>query len=776
MILRWAARVPTRPGSRLRVGVFAMAGLAVAVNAMRPSGHDVSVWGDALLQTAACVAVLVCGLIAASRVTGSARVWRLLVVAAMAGWLAAQMMWWWRALVLGAGPPTPGLAVAGHFAFLGLVLAAMLVLAWSGRPKAHIDDEQRLTRHATVVLVLDCLVATVSLGVLVWSSGTGPGGSLDLPRWGGRPETLVYPFAAMAVVVVAVVLALGCGAHRRCRANLLLLTSGVTTMLASDRLIAYLEGVGAEAGQLWARAGFVLGPLLIAYAVLRPRVTSDGDTRLMAWTQLLLPYVGATGISVLVGFHVIMGQQVDVVQVGLGVVVVFLLVTRQIIAIRENRRLLHTVLSGQRRLIHQIHHDALTGLPNRLLFAQRLNDAVGGGRPFILINIDLDDFKDVNDQHGHAAGDRLLRSVGQRLLGCTRPSDTVARIGGDEFGVLVLDEEGPPEVFADRYRAALRPPFALHGHSVRVRASMGLVTPDSAAPQASADEFLRRADVSMYEGKRLGKNSAVLYRESATAAVDFPAAMRQARGGVPEGFRLVYQPIVSLPDATTVAVEALARWTAPNGTHVPPETFVAAAEAAGLGAEFDALVLDTVCGEVAAAGIGVRIHVNVGAARFGRGGFEKVVAKTLAHHGIAPGQVVLEITETVPIVDLADGAAAIRRLQGLGVRVALDDFGSGYSSLTYLHALPVDQIKLDRSLTIGIGPDNDAVLYRSVIKLCDDLGVEVVAEGIETQAQADTIAAAGGTLGQGYRFARPMPISAVLSDGDQPSAPVNAAR
>jgi diguanylate cyclase len=710
------------------------------------------------------------------RTAGVARAWRALLVAAMTCWLIAQSLWWWHSLVLHAGPPTPRLAAVAHFAFLAFALAALLLLALSGRSAA---GGHRSTPHTIAVLVLDGLVTAVSFGILVWSAGTGPAGSLHLPRSGGRPETLAYPFAALFVVVVAVVIAIGYRVQHRFRLNYLLLAGGVTTVLASDRLVAYLTSVGSDAGKMWARVGFILGPLLIAFAVLRLRsIAEDADgpgVKVMAWSQLLLPYVGATGVSVLLAFHVYIGGRLDLVQVGLSVVIVFLLVARQIVSLRENRRLLHTVLSGQRRLLHQVHHDALTGLPNRLLFAERLNDALSCDEQFILMYVDLDDFKDVNDEYGHASGDRLLRAVGHRLLGCARTGDTVARIGGDEFGILVRGDVGPPESFADRYRAALRPPFALHGRSVRVRASMGVVTPDSAAPQATADEFLRRADVSMYEGKRQGKDSVVLYRHSASATVDFPAALRAARGAVPRGFHIVYQPIVTLPEGAPVALEALARWTAPNGTLIPPETFVAAAEAAGLGAQFDALVLDTVCAEIVSAGIDLAVHVNVGAARLGRGGFETVVADTLARHGIAPGQVTLEITESMPIVDLADGAAAVRRLQALGVTVALDDFGAGYCSLTYLHALPVDLVKLDRSLTIGIGPGEDATLYRSVIRLCADLGVGVVAEGLETQAQADMIASVGGLLGQGYRFGRPVPVSA-LTVGAAPTGLVDAGR
>ena len=422
----------------------------------------------------------------------------------------------------------------------------------------------------------------------------------------------------------------------------------------------------------------------------------------------------------------------------------------------------------QNRLAHQVHHDALTGLPNRLLFADRLDDAIRHG-PFVLIFVDLDDFKEVNDRFGHAGGDELLSAVGERLTRCIGEADTLARIGGDEFAILIAGEEDPPEVVADRIRVALRDPFAIHGSSIRVRASMGLVRPDLGGLTPTSDDLLRQADVSMYAGKRVGKDTAVIYRPSLGVSTDFPTALRRADGGVPAGFSLVYQPVVTLPDVTPVAVEALARWTAPNGTDIQPDAFVAAAEAAGLGAVFDDMVLDLACSELEAAGLDMVLHVNIGAARLGSVDFERRILRTLDRCGLTPNQLVLEITETVPVVDLADAAAQISRLNAIGVRVALDDFGAGYSSLTYLHALPVQIIKLDRGLAVGPEPARIETLYRSVIRLCDSLGVDVIAEGIESTAQADTVFSAGCRLAQGHLFGRAVPIADLGVSREVPS-------
>jgi diguanylate cyclase (GGDEF)-like protein len=518
----------------------------------------------------------------------------------------------------------------------------------------------------------------------------------------------------------------------------------------------------------------VLGPLFIAFALLvtpGPRHREDaGPAAGVDWWQLVLPYVPVTAVALLITGQLLAGAGPDAVEVFVGVLVVFLVLARQLLSLLDNRLLLRRVYEGRQQLTHQAYHDPLTGLANRALFGDRLDRAIaeGGDRPLVLIFVDLDDFKEVNDRFGHAGGDVLLHAVAQRLLSCVRAGDTVARLGGDEFAILLEGELDAPQAVADRIQGALRRPFAVHGTLVPVRASMGLVVPDPAEPLVTSDVLLGRADTSMYAGKRLGKDTTVVYRPSQDGPPDFPAALRRAAGGIPEGFGLVFQPIVRLPDETPVAVEALARWTTRDGTSVSPETFVRAAEGAGLGAELDALVLDLACREIATAGLDLTVHVNVCASRLGAAALEQSVGSALDRYGLAASRLVVEITETVPVPDLATGAEAIRRLQELGVRVALDDFGAGYSSLTVLHALPVDLIKLDRALTTGVQPDRDAALCRSLVGLCAELDMAVVAEGIETAEQASLVTAAGCTTAQGYLYGRPAPLSTLRLSGAAP--------
>jgi diguanylate cyclase (GGDEF)-like protein len=436
---------------------------------------------------------------------------------------------------------------------------------------------------------------------------------------------------------------------------------------------------------------------------------------------------------------------------------VVLVTARQVVAMRAQNLLTQRLYRAQRRLAYQLHHDALTGLPNRMLFTDRLDEAMRDGR-FMLIFIDLDDFKEVNDRFGHAAGDELLCAIGERLKRCVRDTDTLARIGGDEFAILIDGESEQLEDAAERLRVALRDPFALHGSAVRVKASMGLVRPGADGVPQTSDDLLRQADISMYAGKRLGKDTAVVYQPSSGSTIDFPTALRNADGEAPPGFRLVYQVVVQLPEGNPVAVEALARWTTPTGIEISPETFVAAAEAAGLAADLDALVLDTACRDVQQAGLDLDIHVNIGAGRLGNPTFEQQVRVALTRHHLPPNRLVVEITETLPIVDLAHAAAQIERLNALGVKVALDDFGAGFNSLTYMHALPVQIVKLDRGLATA-DQARDLTLYRSVIGLCDELGLTVIVEGIESAAQSDTVYRAGGRLAQGHLYGYPVPIS-----------------
>ncbi|MET0422729.1 MAG: bifunctional diguanylate cyclase/phosphodiesterase, partial [Actinoplanes sp.] len=344
----------------------------------------------------------------------------------------------------------------------------------------------------------------------------------------------------------------------------------------------------------------------------------------------------------------------------------------------------------------------------------------------------------------------------------------VARLGGDEFAVILVHRAAEAEPIGHRILAALREPFVIDGRRVGVGASIGLVVPEPGEP-TSADTLLRRADAAMYSSKRRGKGSLARYAgvNDGGPNADLPHLLAQALsgGGRPAeaGFEVFYQPIVGLADGAVVAVEALARWTSPVAGPVHPDVFVTVAERTGLVAAIDDFVLDRACADApmlaAIFGRPIDVHVNVSAARLGQHELEAAVAAALDRHATPASRLVLEITETRRIVDLPAAAAILGRLRGRGLRVALDDFGSGFNALAQLHSLPVDIVKLDSTLTdVDIAPDRAGALCRSVLAICAELDIVVVAEGIETPERARALAELGCPYGQGYLFGQPGPL------------------
>ena len=440
----------------------------------------------------------------------------------------------------------------------------------------------------------------------------------------------------------------------------------------------------------------------------------------------------------------------------------------------------------EEQLHARVFTDPLTGLANR----DRLLDAVGRAcrradppsRVAVLF-LDLDDFKLVNDALGHAAGDRLLADVGERLRAATRGIDLVARLGGDEFAVLLdgLASADDVGVVVGRVRAALSAPVLLEGRAVPVEASVGVAHWDGAATPA---ELLRNADLAMYRAKRQGKNRHALYdarmHAEARERLDLASDLRAALAGDPGAGAVTaaFQPIVDLATGRVVKAEVLARWTHPTRGPVPPGAFVPVAEDMGLVDALGAHMLRLGCAQLrrwqdaaAAAGRGpdgaepVGVTVNVSGRSLDAGGVRAVVCAALAESGADPRGLTLELTESVAMRDPARVLTALTELAALGVRAALDDFGTGYSSLAYLHRYPLAVLKIDKSFVDGLdGPAPDphaAALVRTVVQLARALGLQTVAEGVETAAQRDALRALGCDLGQGYLFGRPGPADAL---------------
>ena len=440
--------------------------------------------------------------------------------------------------------------------------------------------------------------------------------------------------------------------------------------------------------------------------------------------------------------------------------------------VSERKRLEHA-------LAHQAHHDPVTGLPNRTLFADRVRQALLRRRANVcaVLIVDLDHFKDVNDTLGHAAGDHLLEAVAPLLATVLRGNDTVARLGGDEFGVLLRGISDPAEatIVAGRMLDALRAPFDVAGTEVHVTASIGIATtqPGSAT---TVEELLRDADLAMNMAKHEGRSRSRLFQPAMHAhlldRVELESDLRRAveRGELV----LHYQPLIDIGSGGVVGVEALVRWNHPRRGLVPPLQFIPLAEDTGLIVGLGQWILGAACaegrelaavsspmdlsGSPAAPGA-LHVSVNLSARQLQDPELVGHVAEALSRSGLPPERLVLEITETV----LADNLEAIRtileELRHLGVRIAIDDFGSGYSSLRYLKTLPVDILKIDRAFVNGLGRTaKDGALADAIVTLGHSLGLATVAEGIESEAQLDHLHRAGCDLGQGFLFAAPMPL------------------
>jgi diguanylate cyclase (GGDEF)-like protein/PAS domain S-box-containing protein len=419
-------------------------------------------------------------------------------------------------------------------------------------------------------------------------------------------------------------------------------------------------------------------------------------------------------------------------------------------------------------LAHQALHDPLTGLPNRTLFTDRLEQALtrarrSGGR-LAVVFIDVDRFKVVNDSLGHESGDWLLQQIGARLAQTVRASDSVARFGGDEFVILFdgVADEATAMKLTDRVRGELMRPFSLEGdEDFFTTVSLGVALSE---PGSGAADLVRDADAAMYRAKAAGGGSAELFDSAMRdEAVERLRTERALRRGVLRGeLRLHYQPIWSLATGDIEAVEALVRWERPGHGLVAPGGFIGVAEEVGLMQAVGEWVLREACRQAAAWRVELGdaaplpVHVNVSSRELEQPDLPGVVASALADAGLDPADLVLEITESGLLERTQRPASVLRAIKATGVRIALDDFGTGYSSLSYLERFPIDELKLDRAFVARLdrGGD-DPVLVRAILDMAHALGLIVVAEGIETDEQATVMRELGCERAQGYALARP---------------------
>jgi diguanylate cyclase (GGDEF)-like protein/PAS domain S-box-containing protein len=431
------------------------------------------------------------------------------------------------------------------------------------------------------------------------------------------------------------------------------------------------------------------------------------------------------------------------------------------------------------RLAQLAHHDSLTGLPNRALFLDRLQAAIEHvqhrGRHIAVLLFDLDRFKLINDTLGHAAGDRLLQSVAQRLTGALREDDTVARLGGDEFVILLVDVARRDDVaqVAQKLLDTLAAPHSIDGRELFVTTSIGVsVFPGDGADSAS---LMKHADIAMYRAKAKGRNNFQLYLPDMSEATPRRLAIEtELRYALErEELELHYQPRVDLHTGKLVSFEALLRWQRPGFGRVSPSEFVPILEETGLIVQVGEWVLRSACGQVrrwhAQLGMEPHISVNLSPRQLRQHDFARAVERVLSDTGLAPAYLELELTESMLLEHTSHTIALLEELQGMGLRFAVDDFGTGYSSLAYLKRFPISSLKIDRSFVedIETGQDSGAIA-RTVIAMAHSLGMRAVAEGVETRAQLEFLKRHGCDEGQGYWFSKPQPpdtITACLREG-----------
>jgi diguanylate cyclase (GGDEF)-like protein len=621
---------------------------------------------------------------------------------------------------------------------------------------------------------LDAAILASGTGALIWAFGFGP---YVFAAQGDSVASAGFFFPALVASAVVARLWFLKGAHRPATRLLVLLvaaTNGITT-------IDMLRGVAGSA--------VFTGPYLlvqfaalafVAAAALHPSMALAPEAQQTDLRPISRHRIAALLTALLVNPATLAiefagGRQIDPAPYVIGGVLIGVLVIARLgDALRQLGDSLRERESLMDLLRHQALYDALTGLPNRSLFNERLSADFASrsdDRLLAVLLIDLDDFKAVNDSYGHDAGDALLVAFGERLRGAIRDGDMAARLGGDEF-VIVLpacaDLQVPGRV-AERVLEAINSPFDVAGHLLTVHASVGVAV--AGADALTPDDLVRNADLAMYRAKSRGKDRFELFEPEMQSAGMIQLELRTDLAEAIDlgDLRLHYQPVVDIRTGRTVGFEALVRWLR-DGVLINPAAFVPIAEESGLIDRLTDWVLDEACRTTAAwckPGERPWVSVNLSSCQLLRSDIVARVGRSLAETGLPADCLVVEITESA-LLDIDLARPAVERLSELGVRLAIDDFGTGYSALSYLARLPIDIVKIDRSFVAALeqaGPEEAIAI--AIIDLARRLGLTTIGEGIETSAQLDQLAALGCDLGQGYYLGRP----AANEDLRRPSPP-----
>jgi diguanylate cyclase len=644
--------------------------------------------------------------------------------------------------------------------YLGGMILVVLSIIWLAQGRLPSGDRASL---------LDALIVAVGVGMLSWVFFMAPIVADETQSIPSIAVALAYPLLDILILGVLVRLVLVPGAQPM---SLRLVVAAIVLFLAADFPYAVLALLDTyQTGQL-VDGGWLLGAAFWGAAALHPTMTRvaepvtdrSGAGAFSVWRLALLAGASLMGPAVLV-IQWLNGQPIDVPVVAAGCITLFLLVILRLDGVvGALRTTLDERAVLEKELEHRALHDPLTGLANRVLFHDRLSQALSRRKGSVAVMfLDLDDFKTVNDAYGHDAGDKVLRAVSDALRGAIRAEDTVARLGGDEFAVLLTDSPDRYEasLVAGRLLAAVQMPVHLAGYQHVMGVSIGISL--GAGGEASAESLMRDADIAMYVAKGQGKGTFTVFEPTEHHAVvrglelrtDLDQAIKRRQ------FELHYQPILSLETGEVAGAEALVRWRHPTLGLLAPAEFIPLAEATGAIGPLGEWILEEACraavGWPAAAGDAPRyVSVNLSAVQLNDPGFVSVLARILRTSSLEPHQLVLEVTESAKLeTDVAAGT--MRRIRNLGVRLAIDDFGTGYAALGQLARMPFDLVKIERSFVTTVGNDPRAEsLIAGIVDLARRLGVEVVAEGIEDGIQLARLREVGCAYGQGFHFAPPL--------------------
>jgi diguanylate cyclase (GGDEF)-like protein len=687
------------------------------------------------------------------------------VMAIGLGFFTSGAILWRYYRYVGYANPYPSVA-DGLYLVLPIATAIALLLLSSG-----------LSGTSRTRLILDGVIVAGSFAIVGWAAVLEDVWNSDPADRAQVVVSASYPVLDAAVLTIGVVVV--ARAPRGQRETLVLLTLAMLAVTISDGVFVYLTATRQPVESQLVDTGWLIGVALFIAAAFAGYGYAHRETvtpQPVSWTSVWLPFV-----PVLLASAAVFTESPAELKAGpipaIGLVLLLAFSARQLLVMSQNRTLLATVAEQALR-------DPLTGVGNRIVFRDRLNHAMQlrrrDGLSVSVLVMDLDDFKVVNDTLGHPVGDELLSLVAERIVGSVRAGDTVARLGGDEFAVLIEGREDNSQLVAHRVVEAFHDPFIVDGQDLLIRPSVGLAVAEVDEPDLTAEDLLKRADIAMYAAKRSRAGGVhpftaeMLLAESPDSDLFASGPVPVARNGASTvrllgelrraidqfELTLVYQPKFDLNTAAIVGVEALVRWPHPNRGLLAPDEFLPLVRRYGLMGSITDLVVNTALDDVLrwrADSLEVPVAVNMFAPSMADLRLPGKFAKALADRDLSPSQFTVEITEDLFLDNMDRTKTVLSQLQDHGIRIAIDDFGSGYSALSYMRDLTVDEVKLDRHFIAPIPADQRATaVVRAVLNLADELGLTTVAEGIETAATADWLREHGCHVGQGYYFSLPL--------------------